>query len=154
AEAAGAANIRWVEGGSEDLERLRSAATPELGSFRLVTMGASFHWMEQAGTLQTLDKMMVDGGGIFIAGSPSIWSQEGDWQEALRAVMRRWLGETRRAGSSEYRDPAQRFEVTLSLSTFKRLETYKLEYQRTWDIDSLVGHLYSMSFSSPFVLGN
>src|SRR5205823_544443 len=36
AEAAGAANIRWVEGGSEDLERLRSAATPELGSFRLV----------------------------------------------------------------------------------------------------------------------
>src|SRR5919204_4764321 len=46
AEAAGVTNIRWVEGGSEDLERLRrvpsgGAATPELGTFRLVTMGAS-----------------------------------------------------------------------------------------------------------------
>ncbi|MGH2688498.1 MAG: class I SAM-dependent methyltransferase, partial [Actinomycetota bacterium] len=35
----------------------------ELGTFDLVTMGASFHWMDRAATLATLDGMVTAGGG-------------------------------------------------------------------------------------------
>ena len=170
ASEAGATNIRWLEGGSGDLERLMSA----IGKFRLVTMGASFHWMDQSSTLQTLDSLLAeeplgDGvgdhrkaevreengrNGIVIAGSPSIWNQRGEWQQALRNVLQRWLGEARRAGSAAYAQPEEPFETVLARSPFKRVETYRYAYRRTWDIDSLGGYLYSMSFSSVPVLGD
>jgi SAM-dependent methyltransferase len=173
ASAPGATNIRWLEGGSGDLERLKST----LGQFRLVTMGASFHWMDQSATLQTLADLVtedVDEGkvgrsrkpgetgerdergrsGIVIVGSPSIWNQQGEWQEALKSVLQRWLGEARRAGSSAYVQPAEPFATVLARSPFNRVETYQLDYRRTWDIDSLIGYLYSMSFSSISLLGN
>lgn len=97
ARLASACNIHWLEGGSADLERLK----PALGKFRLVTMGASFHWMEQAATLATLAGMITedrgsDKSGIVIAASPSLWNQQGEWQQALKGVLRRSLG--KRAG--------------------------------------------------------
>jgi SAM-dependent methyltransferase len=155
ASLAGAGNIRWLEGGSADLEHLQ----PALGKFRLVTMGASFHWMEQAATLATLAGMITedagsDRSGIVIAGSPSLWNQEGEWQQALKGVLQRWLGETRRAGSSTYVEPKEPFARILARSPFPQVETYRLEYQRTWELASLLGYLYSTSFSSPAVLGD
>jgi hypothetical protein len=168
-----ATNIRWVAGGSRDLVRLKTT----LGKFRLVTMGASLHWMDQPSTLQMLDRLVTDEdhegkagmswkpaereergetsrSGIVIAGSPSIWNQRGEWQEALKGVLQRWLGEARRAGSSAYVQPEEPFATMLARSPFKHVETYRLDYQRTWDIDSLIGYLYSMSFSSIPVLGD
>ena len=147
--AAGVSNIKWVEGGSEHLERLRD----QLGKFTLVTMGASFHWMDKAATLNALHAMVVPGGGILVVGSASIWNQEGEWQRAVKTVIQRWLGETRRAGSSTYVDPVESHESIVARSPFKRMETYRLQYEREWDINDLIGHLYSTSFASMAILG-
>jgi SAM-dependent methyltransferase len=51
---AGTDAIRFVSGGSVDLPA-------ELGRFRLVVMGRSFHWMDRAATLRMLDGRMLDG---------------------------------------------------------------------------------------------
>jgi SAM-dependent methyltransferase len=53
---AGAGNIHWLEGGSADLERLQRA----LAQCWLVTMGGSFHWMEQAAILETLAGLITE----------------------------------------------------------------------------------------------
>lgn len=149
ARAGGVTNARWVAGSSADLPRLR----PALGAFRLATLGSSFHWMDRDATLRDLDALIVPGGGIVIAGSPSLWTVANDWQQAVKEVIQRWLGATRRAGSGTYSEPGERHERIIARSPFRRLETYRLTYQRVWDLDGIVGHLFSTSFCSPAVLG-
>jgi ubiquinone/menaquinone biosynthesis C-methylase UbiE len=150
ANQAGVGNVKWIEGGSSDLEDMKN----QLGIFRLVTIGSSFHWMDQEATLQTLATMIVPSGSIIIVGSSSLWNNTNDWQQAVREVIQKWLGETRRAGNSTYVEPRERFENSIARSPFKRMEEYQLAHQLTWDIDSIMGHLYSTSFCSTVLLGD
>jgi hypothetical protein len=117
-------------------------------------MGSSFHWMDQEAALQAVARLVVPSGGIVIAGSASIWNRANAWQEAVKSVIQRWLGATRRAGSSTYAEPGEPFETVIARSPFRLVETYWHEYQRTWDIDGIIGHLYSTSFCSVRVLGS
>jgi ubiquinone/menaquinone biosynthesis C-methylase UbiE len=149
AAALGVTNIRWVGGGSNELPELKS----ELGMFRLVTMGASFHWMDREATLAHLAEMVTPTGGLVIVGGPSLWNRANEWQEAVKRVIQRWLGEARRAGSSTYSEPREREDAVLARSAFRRVERFSLETPRSWTLDEIVGNLYSTSFCSPRVLG-
>lgn len=114
ANISGVNNMTLVEGSSYELNDLK----PQLGEFRMVTMGRSFHWMDRRDTtLQTLDEMIVPGGGIVVVGDASLWTRLGDvsistqandWQKQVKAVVQRWLGEARRAGNSTFVQPKQR----------------------------------------------
>jgi SAM-dependent methyltransferase len=53
-------NVTWVRGGSADLPG-------QLGRFRLVTMGRSFHWMDREQVLEVLANMVDGQGGLVIA---------------------------------------------------------------------------------------
>jgi ubiquinone/menaquinone biosynthesis C-methylase UbiE len=150
ARKAGVTTITWIEGGSADLEDMKA----QPGTFRLVTMGSSFHWMDRDAILQTLAKLIVPSGGIVIVWTEFLWNKTNEWTQAVKTVIQRWLGEERRAGSSTYVEPKERHEIVLARSPFKRRETYRLDYQRYWTIESLIGQLYSTSFSSVAVLGN
>jgi SAM-dependent methyltransferase len=150
ANTAGIRNITWVRGGSTDLSTL----APQLGTFRLVTIGSALHWMDQDATLRALAAMVEPGGGIVIAGNGgSVWNGTEPWQHAVKAVIQRWLGEDRRAGSGAYVDPPVRHEVIIARSPFTRLETYYLDDHRTYDTDQIIGHLYSTSYCSLALLG-
>src|SRR5579883_2489363 len=61
AERAKAARVTvdFAKGGSADLR-------PDMGPFRLVTMGRSFHWMDRAATLAMLDRIVDRGGGVVL----------------------------------------------------------------------------------------
>jgi hypothetical protein len=72
----------------------------------------------------------------------------------VRSVIQRWLGAARRAGSSTYTEPAERFEAVIPRSPIRFVETFRHEYQLTWDIDGIIGHLYSTSFCSVRMLGS
>jgi len=147
----GIANIVWREAGSADLEDLR----PALGAFRLVTMGNSFHWMDRDATLRTLHGMVTPGGGIAIlgsGGSDSTWTPP-ETPAVMDAVVKRWLGEVRRAGSGTYEHPSERHEVVVARSPFRGLEIHAVSHGEDWTVDGLVGSLYSSSYASPFVLG-
>lgn len=149
--AMGIRNVRWVQGSDRDLDRLAG----ELGVFRAVTMGRSFHWMDQAATLRSLDGMIDRDGGIVLAGEDErIWEVPGVWQEAVRGVIQRWLGATRRAGGGTYAAPEHFFEDALARSAFAHIERWTTTYQRTVTVDALIGYLYSTSYCSPVLLGD
>ncbi len=146
----GARNIVWVEGGSDDL----SAIGKNLGRFKLVTMGTSFHWMNREKTLEELHEMIIDGGGIAIVWNTSIWTNTpNDWQLAIREVISKWLGEERRAGSAVYQAPVKRHEQIVKESKFKRMEMWKHHWVVSSTLDSVVGNLYSTSGANPHILG-
>jgi ubiquinone/menaquinone biosynthesis C-methylase UbiE len=150
ARAAGVGHVTWIEGGSDDLPALQ----PQLGTFRLVTMGSSFHWMDQQATLLALAGLVAPFGGLVIAGSASLWNRANPWQEAVKSVIQRWLGAARRAGSSTYAEPAEPFEAVIARSPFRFVERYRHEYLLIWDIERIIGHLFSTSFCSVRVLGS
>lgn len=150
ADRAGLRNIRWVQGSDCDLDRRKD----DLGAFRAVTMGRSFHWMDRDATLHTLAGMIEPEGGIVVAAdNERIWSVDGPWQEAVREVILRWLGPVRRAGSG-VRTEFERFEAVFARSPFPNVEVYCQMMHRTVTTDEIVGYLYSTSFCSPAVLAD
>ena len=144
-------NIVWLEGGSADLPDMKAS----LGSFKLVTMGTSFHWMDREKTLDELYEIITDGGGVVIVGNTSIWTRvPNNWQTAAREVIKKWLGEERRAGSGVYEPVPRRHEEFIEESRFGRIETWQHHWVRSSTLDEVVGNLYSTSMANPFVLGD
>ena len=71
------------QGGSYEL-------TPEMGPFRLVTIGRAFHWMDRAATLAMLDRIVAPGGAVafFHDAHPDV--PENRWFKTLREVGDRY----------------------------------------------------------------
>lgn len=150
AAAAEVGNIRWLRGSAVELPRLCG----EPGTFRAVTIGDAFHWMDQQATLRDLDALVAPAGGVALAtNGGSVWSGDAPWHRVTREVIQRWLGPERRAGASAYRPPADRFEDALARSPFRHASSRRFSVARTWNLDRLLGLLYSTSFCSPQVLG-
>jgi ubiquinone/menaquinone biosynthesis C-methylase UbiE len=144
----GVKNIHWVEGGSHDLSE-------SLGSFRLVTIGAAFHWMNRHEVIENLHKLVVADGGVVIVDSGAASDTSNAWNKAVQAVICRWLGERRRAGTSYYEHPKERYEDIVARSSFSGPEIWRHQYlpKTSVDIDGIIGNLYSTSYCSPAVLG-
>jgi SAM-dependent methyltransferase len=98
---AGVTTIDWLEVAGE-------AITPALGHFRLVTIGSALHWMRRDEVLAHCRTVLEPGGAlaIFNSGS-SIWFGTLAWQQAVVAVVQRWLGPERRAGQGTFADPLE-----------------------------------------------
>jgi ubiquinone/menaquinone biosynthesis C-methylase UbiE len=119
----GITNIEWLEAGSDDLEDLRE----EIGELNLVTIGTAFHWMDRDATLQCLASMLSANGAVVEAGTSG--SKPTGWGKTAKAVIRKWLGETRRAGSGVYQVVNERHEAIFARSPFRRIERYRNEYE-------------------------
>ncbi|HWJ41387.1 MAG TPA: class I SAM-dependent methyltransferase [Candidatus Limnocylindrales bacterium] len=145
----GITNIEWQFGGSKDLSR-------ELGQFRLVTMGNSFHWMDRAATLEALYDLVIDGGGIAVVGegAPIPRPPPTSWRAAINSVLRLYLPERRLSWEYPGPPPEQRHEAYIARSRFKDLTSYVESFDVEWTVDSIIGNLYSMSFCSRRVLGD
>jgi len=151
AAAIGVSNIKWVEGGSEELPALRK----KLGKFKLVTIGTAFHWMDRKKVLDELYAIISDGGGIAIASNTSIWNNPAnEWQAAVRRVISKYLGEERRAGSGTFNVAPIRHEVFVNNSSFRNMEIWKQHWNRNSTLDEVIGNLYSTSMANPNVLGS
>ena len=81
-------NIEWRLGSSEDL-------SPAPGSFRLVTMGNSFHWMDRARTLDALYDLTISRGGIAVVGhgAPLLPPPPTPWRMAINQVVKKYIGD-------------------------------------------------------------
>ncbi len=146
----GRLNINWVLGGSCDLPALRD--TP--GYFKLVTIGTAFHWMDREKALYDLYRMISDGGGIAIAWNTSIWNNPAnEWQTITGQVIRKYLGEERRAGSGTFNVAPIRHEEFVRNSSFVNMEIWKRHWKRDSTLDEVLGNLYSTSMANPNVLG-
>jgi SAM-dependent methyltransferase len=152
--AEGATNVRWLSMPAESVPR-------ELGEFRLVTLGSSLHWMDRDRVLALAYDLLTDGGGIAVAsGVSGFWDTSGlwgglePWQREVVDVVKRYLGEERRAGGGTYAPPKERHERVLERSRFEGVKRKEYRVDQVWDYDSVIGYLYSTSFAAKPLFGD
>jgi SAM-dependent methyltransferase len=148
ADEVGVDNVVWKQGDSTTLDTL---ALPDLD---LVTMGASFHWMDRDAVMAYLDGKVVPGGAVVVASGGAVDESPPAWAEIIREIRERYLGKQRRAGSGTYEHPAERHEVILARSPFSDVQREVWEWNLVRDLDAVTGLQLSYSFSAPALLGD
>jgi SAM-dependent methyltransferase len=148
ASLAGVTNIEWVRGRSEEL-------SPSLGTFRLVTMGESFHWMDQQATLEALyDLVDLDGGVAVVArGTPLPRPAMTPWRAAVARVLRQYLGDILLPWDRPPPEPGDLHQDYIRRSRFEFLLQHSELFEMDWTFETMLGNLYSMSFCSRDRLG-
>lgn len=150
AQSKGIANIIWTKSRAEDI-------TKKLGYFNITTMGASFHWMEQDNVLAKVYELTNDHGGVvLVSNTSSIHRNRGNdaWKNVVLKTIEKYLGKKRRASKGYFKETKDKFEDILERSEFKVLESFNDRYVQEWDIDSIIGFLYSTSYASRRFFGD
>lgn len=132
-------NFTFVLSGSQELG-------PQFGRFSLVTMGRSFHWMDRARTLGTLDTIVEPQGGVALFSDDHPAAPENAWYEVWRAIRERYERGHPRANAKDH-------EAMLRQSPFSDVRRLRERYQRRTSIDELVARALSTSTTSPERLG-
>jgi ubiquinone/menaquinone biosynthesis C-methylase UbiE len=146
---AGVTNIEWVRGRSEEL-------SPDLGTFRLATMGESFHWMDQAATLEALYELVEEGGGVAILsrGTPLPLLPMTPWRTAVARILRQYLGDIRLPWDGQPPEPGTLHQDHIRRSRFELLSQHTELFEVPWTFETMLGNLYSMSFCNRDRLGD
>lgn len=132
--------ISLIRGSSYDL-------SPALGSFRLVVMGRSFHWMDRPATLVALDGLIEPGGAVALFHDRRI-SATPDWPTALSELTETYAP-GRVDGRHMRRSPEWvPHDVVLLASAFSAVEEYGRIFANQLSPDDIVGRAYSMSVTS------
>jgi len=148
ARRSGIGNIEWTRGSSEDL-------SPSLGTFRLVTMGESFHWMDRRRTLEALHDLTEDDGGVAILGRglPLPLPPMTPWRAAVCHVVRQYVGEKPLPWDHQQPPPEELHQGYLKRSRYGDLSEHNELFEVEWTAETIIGNLYSMSFCTRKVLG-
>ncbi|MGW0731838.1 class I SAM-dependent methyltransferase [Streptomyces sp. NPDC002851] len=141
-------HLSLVESTAEDF-------TPPAGwQAELVTICRAFHWLDQATVLNLLDRQVAPDGVVAIFGDNSFWAAGSDWKEAVRDVVKSFLGEQRRAGSGTFQHHNRPYSEIMEESPFNEVEEVRVPVERTWNAASILGYLYSTSFAAPHLFGD
>lgn len=130
----------------------REVTTTE-GPYRLAVACRAFNWMDQYPLLQTLHDVLESGGGVALIGDGSFWTGGEPWQRKVKEVIQRFLGQRRRAGQSTYSAPEEPYVITLKKNGYDDPCYESISVIRSWDIQSIIGYLYSTSFSARHLYG-
>lgn len=130
------------------------ALPPDIGPFKLVTMGRAFHWMDRAGVLNLLDGLVSNDGALAFFDDDHPKTVENGWQDILRAVAERYG----RADATHIKDRQsesyRRHESDLLELPFSLLDGLSVFVKREITADEIVGRAFSLSTSSPEKLGD
>ena len=137
-----------------DLRQASSFDLPkDSGPFKLVTMGRSFHWMDQGATLTMLDGMVTSDGALALFGDSHPATVENEWHTVLERVGERY-GRAEAPHVRRRRDPKQRGQQSVLLdSAFPRLAGLSEFIRRPITADDIVGLAFSQSVTAPDRLG-
>lgn len=141
--------VQWVRGVGEDLP-------PSLGAFRLVTIASAWHWMDREAVLARVAESLLPGGFLAIVGGGNPASDMASRTPvgvAISEAQERWLGPVRRAGRGTFSHPEERHEQLISRCWSIEPSVSYLPWPQEWDVDRLIGFLYSTSFASRRLLG-
>ena len=142
---AGVALKLWL-GGSNDL-------TPDMGPYRLVTMGRSFHWMDRASTLLMLDQIVSPNGAVALFHDDAPKTAENAWHDVVREVSDRY-GRDAEPHVAAFQAPDYRTHASYLLdSAFCVLDGASVVIRHSITIDEIVGRAFSMSTCSREKLG-
>jgi SAM-dependent methyltransferase len=137
---------------------LRAEELPaDLGTFDVVTFAQSFHWLQQMDVAKTVRAMLRPGGAFVNVGATT---HEGDGnvpREAIRELVRSYLGPARRAGQSTVGDQGPPWNATGALDAAGFGEPVEIPvpagqvHERS--DDDIVASVFSQSFSAPHLFG-
>jgi SAM-dependent methyltransferase len=149
-------NIRWVQALAEDIPGLN------LGRFRLVTFGQSFHWTERERVAEAVFEILEPGGELALIGH----AHEGRLppagpgyppipHDAIQALIGRYLGTRRRAGQGYFSKCADRHEDVLARTRFgkPRIVFCAGRADIVQEIDGVLANYLSTSFAAPHLFG-
>lgn len=142
---AGIANATWVQ--------LRAEELPAgLGTFRVVTFGASFHWMERAEVAAIVRGMLEPGGAVV---QVSTWNHL-PMPEAVEALRVRYLGADIRAGQSIRTSSPTGEDAVFQGAGFPPMEETTVPDGRVIErsADEAVANVLSMSGTAPHLFGD
>lgn len=152
-------NATWVQ--------LRAEALPAgLGSFRVITFAASFHWTDRPKVASAVKSMLDRGGGVVqVDYRPVDLAQSGSSQtlphppppqEALVELRTRFLGPNKRAGRGVRNTSPSGEDEIFQAAGFLPAETVIVPDGRRLDrtIDDLVASTFSSSPTAPHLFGN
>ncbi|MBT9146937.1 MAG: Trans-aconitate 2-methyltransferase [Syntrophomonadaceae bacterium] len=140
-------NIEWQQRSDKDISDIE-------GPYRLAVACRSFHWMEQYPLLKKLHNILEPGGGVAIIGDGSFWTGDESWQKRVKEVIQSFLGQERRAGQTKFNSSVEPFSVILENSNYFDVQYKAFPIMREWDIQSILGYLYSTSFSAKHLYGD
>ena len=140
-------NIEWQQRSDKDVSEFE-------GPYRLAVACRSFNWMEQYTLLQKLHKILETGGGVALIGDGSFWTGSEPWQKKIKEVIQSFLGQERRAGQTIYAAPVEPYTITLKNNNYDDILYEAIPVEREWNIRSILGYLYSTSFSAQHLYGD
>jgi ubiquinone/menaquinone biosynthesis C-methylase UbiE len=157
----GIGNATWV--------RQRAEALPAgLGSFRVVTFAASFHWMDRPRVASAVATMLDAGGAVVQVDAPgyraedlAAEAQSGTLpfppppDDALDQLRRQYLGSGRRAGQSIRNTSPSGEDQVFQEAGFLPAETVTVPDRRAVElgIDDVVARVFSLSSTAPHLFG-
>jgi len=145
AVAAAGVSVEVREGSSETIGA-------ELGTFRAVTMGRSFHWMDRLPTLARLDRIIEPDGAILLFNDELAEVPENAALRAWRRVVERYSADDR--VRMERKAPEwQNHEAVLRVSPFSRIERLEHRHRSSTSVQTLLFRALSMSATSAERLG-
>lgn len=145
-----ARNITWLEQSAEQIDA-------SLGTFKLITIGRAFHWMNRSQVIERSYELLEPGGGLVLLttqGEDPWKYHQSAWKQQALNVIKKWLGEQRRAGKGWWVDPNPPHAELLSQSPFSSQTLYETAYEQVWTIDAFIGYLYSTAFCLRSFLGD
>jgi len=139
----GVSNTTWVEGGVDDVG-------PHLGRFCLITLGQVLHLVDAEKTLEVLSSRVELNGGIAVIDEEHPDVPSNAWRRAIHAAVAPWLDDDRR---SLLRRRAEPDDAVIARSPFGRVEVFRFPYQRSMDVERIIGFVASTSSASRAALG-
>jgi SAM-dependent methyltransferase len=138
--------------------QLRAEELPaDLGTFDVVAFAQSFHWMDQMRVAATVRSMLREHGAFVTVGATT---HEGDGnvpRDAIKELVRSYLGPRRRAGQSTVSNQGPPWKATEALDAAGFGEPVELPvpagqtYERSED--DIVASVFSQSSSAPHLFG-
>jgi SAM-dependent methyltransferase len=158
----GIGNATWVRKRAEDLPA-------GLGSFRVVTFAASFHWMDRPRVASAVATMVDRAGAVvqvdapgYRAGELSAENRRGTLpfppppDDALDQLRRQYLGSDRRAGHGIRNTSPDGEDQVFQQAGFLPAETVTVPDQRAVErtADDIVATVFSLSSTAPHLFGD
>ena len=150
-------NVRWVCALAEDIPDL------DLGTFKLVTFGQSFHWTDRERVAEAVYEILEPGGAVALINH----AHEGRPQpqgpgyppiphDAIRTLIDCYLGPRRRAGQGFASPPGDRHESALGRTRFGAPRSIFCAGRPDilQDIDGVLANYWSTSFAAPHLFGD
>jgi ubiquinone/menaquinone biosynthesis C-methylase UbiE len=121
-----------------------------IGVFLVATIGRALHWLDREEAPPVIARLVASGGYLLICGALSADGPENPWATAFHDIRRAWSSEAdERHRYHIYRD----VDAWFADSPFQKLEEISVSYHQRVTLEDLVGRAFSLSTTSPAVLG-